>query len=52
MCNISHCRYRSTDNFAEPGIQDEYESRLADVKEETGIDIYKIRTQTKWLHVF
>jgi hypothetical protein len=39
----SHCRYRSTDKIAEPGIQVEHESREAAVKEAvTGIDMYKI----------
>jgi hypothetical protein len=48
----SHCRYSSTYKFAEPDIQDEYESREDDVKEETGIYMYKIIRQIKRLHMF
>jgi hypothetical protein len=48
----SCCRYSSISKFADPGIQDEYESREADVKEETGTDMYKMRRQVKRLHIF
>jgi hypothetical protein len=43
---------RSTHKIAEPGIQDECESREADVKEETGIDMYKIRRKVNRFHIF
>jgi hypothetical protein len=47
----SHCRYNTTQKFAQPGEQDE-ESRGADVREETGIGIYKTRRQTGRIHTF
>jgi hypothetical protein len=45
----SHCR---CSKIAEPGVQDERESREDGVKEVTGIDMYKIIGQTKRLRVF
>lgn len=47
----SHCRYNPSQKFAQPGDQDE-ESRGADVREETGIGMYKTRSQTGRIHVF
>jgi hypothetical protein len=48
----SHFRYSTAHKFAQLSKQDECEAGEADVREETGIGMYKIISHTGRIHMF